>query len=102
MIDIYKSKPPIDKFTPLKRYQNVGFQRKSDLSLIESFFKKFPEERRGRKKFKEKEILNQKALIYEEIFQKAYKIKADCIGYIKENVSNDLIEIRVSFFKKNG
>ena len=102
MIDIYKSKPPIDKFTPLKRYQNVGFQRKSDLSLIESFFKRFPEERRGRKKFKEKEILNQKALIYEEIFQKAYKIKADCIGYIKENVSNDLIEIRVSFFKKNG
>ena len=102
MIDIYKSKPPIDKFTPLKRYQNVGFQRKSDLSLIESFFKRFPEERRGRKKFKEKEILNQKALIFEEIFQKAHKIKADCIGYIKENVSNDIIEIRVSFFKKNG
>ena len=48
-----------------------------------------------------KEILNQKALIYEEIIQKALKINAVCIGSIKEQVSNDLIKITVSFFKKN-
>ena len=102
MIEIYKGKPPVDKFTPLKRYQNINFQKKFDIKIIESFFKEFPEERRGRKKFKEKEILNQKALIYEEIFKKALKVRAQCIGSIKENVLNDLIKIRVSFFKKNG
>ena len=101
MIDIYKNKPPKEKFLPLKRYQNINFLRKFDIDLIESFFKKFPEEKRGRKRFKEKEILNQKALIYEEIFQKAFKIKANCIGSIKESVSNNLIKITVSFFKKN-
>ena len=101
MIDIYKNKPPKEKFVPLKRYQNINFLRNFDIDLIESFFKKFPEEKRGRKRFKEKEILNQKALIYEEIFQKAHKIEANCIGSIKESVSNNLIKITVSFFKKN-
>ena len=89
MIDIYKNKPPKEKFVPLKRYQNINFLRSFDIDLIESFFKKFPEEKRGRKRFKEKEVLNQKALIYEEIFQKAHKIKANCIGSIKESVSNN-------------
>ena len=101
MIDIYKNKPPKEKFVPLKRYQNINFLKNFDIDLIESFFKKFPEEKRGRKKFKEKEIMNQKALIYEEIFQKALKIKSICIGSIKEQVSKDIIKITVSFFKKN-
>ena len=82
-------------------YQNIEFKEKYSITLIEKFFEKFPEEKRGRKKFKEKEILNQKALIYEEIFQKALKIKSICIGSIKEQVSKDIIKITVSFFKKN-
>ncbi len=102
MIDIYRNKPPKDKYTPLKRYQNVVFKKKYNIDTIECFFKIFPEEKRGRKNFKNKEILNQKALIYEEIFQKAIKIKSVCIGSIKENISNKLIKITVSFFKKNG
>ena len=101
MIDIYKNKPPKNNYIPLKRYQNVVFIKKYNIDIAESFFKKFPEEKRGRKKFKEKEILNQKALIYEEIFQKALKIKSFCIGSIKEQVSKDIIKITVSFFKKN-
>ena len=101
MIDIYKNKPPKNNYIPLKRYQNVVFIKKYNIDIVESFFKKFPEEKRGRKKFKEKEILNQKALIYEEIFQKALKIKSICIGSIKEQVSKDIIKITVSFFKKN-
>ena len=68
----------------MKRYQNINFIREFDIDIVESFFRNYPEEKRGRKKFKEKEILNQKALIYEEIFQKAIKIKADCIGSIKK------------------
>ena len=85
----------------MTRYQNINFIREFDIDIVESFFRNYPEEKRGRKKFKEKEILNQKALIYEEIFQKAIKIKADCIGSIKENVSKNIITIKVSFFKDN-
>ena len=85
----------------MKSYQNIEFKEKYSITLIEKFFEEFPEEKRGRKKFKEKEILNQKALIYEEIFQKALKIKSICIGSIKEQVSKDIIKITVSFFKKN-
>ncbi len=102
MIDIYKNKPPKGKYVPLKRYQNVSFKKKYDIDTIECFFKIFPEERRGRKNFKHKEILNKKALIYEEIFQKALKINSTCIGSIKENVSDKLISITVSFFKEYG
>ena len=86
----------------MKRYQNVEFKRKYSIDLLEKFFKEFPEEKRGRKKFKDKEIQNAKHLIYENIFQKGIKIKADCIGLIKEKVDRDLITIKVSFFKKNG
>ena len=70
--------------------------------MVNDFFKEYPEEKRGRKNFKKKEIQNIKALIYEEIFQKAIQIKADCIGSIKEKVLNDKIMITVSFFRKNG
>ena len=102
MIDIYKNKPPKDKYSPLKRYQNVKFIKIYKIDVIKGFFKKFPEERRGRKNFKEKEIINQKALIYEEIFQKALSINSECIGSIKELVSKNEIKITVSFFKRNG
>ena len=34
-------------------------------------------------------------------YSKGSKINAVCIGSIKEQVSNDLIKITVSFFKKN-
>ena len=99
MIDIYRNKPPKDKYTPLKRYQNVVFKKKYNIDTIEYFLKIFPEEKRGRKNFKNKEILNQKALIYEEIFQKAIKINQS-IGSIKENISNKLIKITVSFLRR--
>ena len=86
----------------MQRYENIQFKQKYSIKLIEEFFKKFPEERRGRKKFKEKEIHNTKILIYEKIFQKGLKIKADCVGSIKEKVDKELIIITVTYFKKNG
>ena len=86
----------------MKRYKNVEFNSKYSIELLNKFFKEFPEEKRGRRKFKDKEIQNIKHLIYEKIFQKAIKIKADCIGLIKEKVDKELITIKVSFFKKNG
>tara|TARA_Y100000768_G_scaffold350422_1_gene300616 strand:+ start:3674 stop:3982 length:309 start_codon:yes stop_codon:yes gene_type:complete len=101
LIDIFKNKPPQNKFSALKRYQNVEFKQEYSIELIKRFFKKFPEERRGRKKFKEKEIQNMKLLIYEKILQKGIKVKADCIGSIKEKVDKEYIIITVSYFKKN-
>ena len=86
----------------MKRYQNVEFKQKFSIKLLESFFEKFPEEKRGRKKFKEKEIQNTKILIYEKILQKGLKIKADCVGSIKEKVDKELIIITVTYFKKYG
>ena len=86
----------------MKRFQNIEFKKKYSIKVLDRFFKEFPEEKRGRKKFKEKEIQNIKHLIYEEIFQKGIKIKADCIGSIKEKVDKDLITIKVSFFKNNA
>ena len=86
----------------MKRYKNVEFNSKYSIELLNKFFKEFPEEKRGRRKFRDKEIQNIKHLIYEKIFQKALKIKADCIGLIKEKVDKELITIKVSFFKKNG
>ena len=86
----------------MKRYQNVEFKSKYSIDLLLKFFKKFPEEKRGRRKFRDKEIQNVKHLLYEKIFQKGISIKADCIGLIKEKVDKELITIKVSFFKKNG
>ena len=101
MIDIYKNKPSKRDYKELKRYQNKTFIRKYSLNIVYDFFREYPEEKRGRKNFKNKEVQNVKALIYEEIFQKAIAIKADCIGSIKENVSKEKIMITVSFFRKN-
>ena len=86
----------------MKKYQNIEFKQRYTIKLIEKFFNEFPEERRGRRKFKEKEIQNIKHLIYEKIFQKGKKGNADCIGSIREKVDKDFITIRVSYFKKNG
>ena len=68
----------------------------------DDFFEKFPEERQGRKNFKDKEIQNVKLLIYEKIIKKGDKIKADCIGNIEEKTSPKNITITVSYFKKHG
>tara|TARA_Y100001935_G_scaffold250008_1_gene249453 strand:+ start:659 stop:967 length:309 start_codon:yes stop_codon:yes gene_type:complete len=102
LIEIFKNKPPKKYYILMKRFQNVEFKKRYSIEVLERFFREFPEEKRGRKKFKEKEIQNVKHLIYEEIFQKGMKIKADCIGSIKEKVDKELIIIKVSFFKKNG
>ena len=85
----------------MNRYQNISFQQKYSIKIIEDFFKKFPEEKQGRKNFKNKEIQNVKLLIYEKIIKKGYKIKADCIGNIKEKTLTKNITITVSYFKKH-
>ena len=84
----------------MKRYQDVTFQQRYSIKILEDFFKKFPEEKQGRKNFKEKEIQNVKLLIYEKIIKKGYKIKADCVGNIKEKILPKNITITVSYFKK--
>ena len=66
------------------------------------FGHKFPEEKQGRRNFKDKEVQNVKLLIYGKILEKGNKIKADCIGKIKEKTSPTIISITVSYFKKNG
>ena len=86
----------------MKRYQDVPFQQKYSIKILEDFFKKFPDEKQGRKNFKEKEIQNVKLLIYEKIFKKGEKIKADCVGNIREKTSLKNITITVSYFKKHG
>ena len=86
----------------MKKYENVSFQQNYSVEMVEDFFKKFPEEKQGRKNFKDKEIQNIKLLIYEKIIKKGHKIKADCIGIIKEKTSQKNITITVSYFKKNG
>ena len=86
----------------MKRYENVLFLKKYSIKLIEDFFRKFPEEKQGRKNFKDKEIQNVKLLIYGKILEKGNKIKADCIGKIKEKTSANTISVIVSYYKKNG
>ena len=86
----------------MKRYKNVSFQHQFSIKIIEDFFQKFPEEKQGRKNFKDKEIQNVKLLIYEKIIQKGNAIKANCIGNIKEKTDPKNITITVSYFKKHG
>ena len=86
----------------MKRYEKFLFQQKYSIKMIEDFFGKFPEEKQGRKNFKNKEIQNVKLLIYGKILEKGNKIKADCIGNIKEKTSPTIISIIVSYYKKNG
>ena len=102
MIDIFKNRPPKKIYLPIRKYEKKESKAKYSIDLIEKFFKRFPEEKRGRKKFREKEIQNTKILIYEKILQKGHKIKADCVGSIKEKVDKELIIITVTYFKKHG
>jgi len=102
LIEIFKNTPPQSKFIVMKRYENISFQQKYSIKIINDFFKKFPEEKQGRKNFKDKEVQNVKILIYGKILEKGNKIKADCIGNIKEKISSTIISITVSYYKKNG
>ena len=86
----------------MKKYENVSFKQKYSIKIIEDFFKKFPEEKQGRRNFKDKEVQNVKLLIYGKILEKGNKIKADCIGNIKEKTYPKNITITVSYFKKHG
>ncbi len=101
MIALYKNKPPLKKYKPLLRYQNLEFKKKIDLNMINDFFATFPEERRGRKNFRSKEILNTKAILYNQIIQKGELIHANCIGAISEKILGNMVIIRVSYFKNN-
>jgi len=100
LIEIYKNTPPKRKFVVIKKYENVSFQQKYSIKIIEDFFKRFPEEKQGRRNFKDKEVQNVKLLIYEKMLKKGKKIKADCIGNIKEQISANNIKITVAYFKK--
>ena len=86
----------------MKRHKNISFQQKYSIKIITDFFQKFPEEKQGRKNFKDKEIQNVKLLMYEKIIKKGDKIKADCIGNIREKTTSKNISITVSYFKKYG
>ena len=81
------------------KYQNMIFKKNYSIEILMFFFNQFPEEKRGRKKFKEKEIQNSKLLIYDEIISKGHKIKANCIGRIQEKTIKNLIQITVSYYK---
>lgn len=84
---------------PIAKYQNIVFKKTYSVEILMDFFKQFPEEKRGRQKFKEKEIQNTKLLIYDEIIKKALKIKSTCIGRIKEKIIKNSIQITVSYYK---
>ena len=99
MIEIFKNTPPKSKFLPMANHQNVVFQKTYSLEILKNFFRQFPEEKSGRKKFKQKEIQNTKLLIYDEVLKKAYKVKATCVGRIKEKIIKNLIQITVSYYK---
>ena len=102
MIEIFKNNPPKSKFVIMKKYENVLFRQEYSIKIITDFFQEFPEEKQGRKNFKDKEIQNVKLLMYEKIIKDGNKIKADCIGNIKEKTSPKNITITVSYFKKHG
>ena len=102
MIEIFKNNPPKSKFVIMKKYENVLFQQEYSTKIITDFFQEFPEEKQGRKNFKDKEIQNVKLLMYEKIIKDGNKIKADCIGNIREKTTSKNISITVSYFKKHG
>ena len=81
------------------KYQNMVFTKNYSMEILMNYFNQFPEEKRGRKKFKEKEIQNTKLLIYDEIIKTGHKIKANCIGRIQEKTIKNLIQITVSYYK---
>lgn len=83
----------------MKKFLNITFSRKYSLDLINLFFERFPEEKRGRKKFKDKEVQNTKLLLYEEALKKANKINAKCIGHIRESVKDKIVSITISFYQ---
>ena len=102
MIEIFKNNPPKSKFVIMKKYENVLFRQEYSIKIITDFFQEFPEEKQGRKNFKDKEIQNVKLLMYEKIIKNGDKIKADCIGNIREKTTSKNISITVSYFKKHG
>jgi len=85
----------------MMKYQNISFKKKINIDTITHFFQQFPEEKRGRKNFYTKEVMNTKALLYNELLKKAKIVKANCIASIKEKIINDEVIITVSFYKKN-
>ena len=48
----------------MKKFEKVSFQKNYSIKMVEDFFQKFPEEKQGRKNFKDKEIQNVKLLIF--------------------------------------
>jgi hypothetical protein len=74
LIEIFKNTPPKSKFILMKNTKMFLFQQQYSIKIIEDFFQKFPEEKQGRKKFKDKEIQNVKLLIYEKIIKKGHML----------------------------
>jgi hypothetical protein len=54
LIKIFKNTPPKSKFILIKRYENVLFQQKYSIKLLEIFLKNFLKRNRGEKTSKKK------------------------------------------------
>ena len=50
-----KNHPSKKNYKIMPRYQNIKIIKKVSIKIVEDFFKSFPEEKRGRKNFKNKE-----------------------------------------------
>ena len=100
MIEIIKKHPPKKKFKLVKKYKNIKIVKKISTKIIDDFFKEFPEEKRGRKSFKSKELEIMKLIAYNDLLIKCSVANCDCIGDTKEVFKNEKLEVTASFFKK--
>ena len=99
-MEIIKNYPSKKNYKLMRRYQNVKIIKKVSIKIVEDFFKSFPEEKRGRKNFKNKEKEIMSLIAYNELIKKANKVKSDCIGNIKEKLISEKLEVTASFYKK--
>jgi|TARA_B110000114_G_C15094705_1_gene400610 hypothetical protein len=100
-MELIKNSPSKKNYLLMSRYQNVKVTKKVSTEITDNFFKKFPEEKRGRKSFKSKEKEIMTLMAYDELIKKAISVKCDCIGNIKEVLKNEKLEVTASFYKKN-
>ena len=89
----------------MKKYENVSFKQQYSIKIIEDFFRKFPEEKQGRKNFKNKEIQNIKLIIilfslsWSCILYLYYSKNKHFVGTIPVFPSDDVTLVHLSSFK---
>ena len=99
-MEIIKNHPSKKDYKIMPRYQNIKIIKKVSIKIVEDFFKSFPEEKRGRKNFKNKEKEIMTLIAYNELIKKGNTVKCDCIGNIKEKLISERLEVTASFYKK--